>query len=253
MVEVIQDHPDRLILYAKPHIWTPIILAVTGIPGCLFMMSIGFLIPNLICIGVPLCVLAGLLYFMVILTKERRYDLDLNSGMISIHVKYLFTSLLSRCLNFTLEIVKGVKISVLHGDDDIFYHVKLVLASTNRAISLSSEPSRNLSIAKSLAKQIASFLEIPILEDEKPNSNTIPYVYDWKLKEMKVDEYEKLLESEPQNPEICFQIGLLTHGKKSIDYLQQAEDGFVAANNSLLAEESRVLKTLTKWKSWFAI
>jgi hypothetical protein len=256
-VQIIKENPNSLTLYAKPQIWTSIILAITGIPSCLFMMSIGFLVPNLICIGVPLCVLAGLLYFTVIFTKERRYDFDLNSGMISIHIKYLFTNLFSRSLSFPLKIIKGVKISISdynYDDDyDVFYNVKLVLTSTNRTIFLSSEPSRNLSIAKSLAEQIASFLQIPILENEKPKPNTIPYVFDWKQREMEVDEYEKILESDPQNPEIYFKIGLLTHGKKSIDYFQQAEDGFTATNNSLLAEESRVLKSLIKWKSWFVV
>jgi hypothetical protein len=253
MVQVIQENSNNLTLYAKPHIWIPIILAITGIPSCLFMMSIGFLIPNLICIGVPLCVLAGLLYFTVIFTKERRYYLDLNSGIISIHVNYLFTNLLTRYLSFPLKIIKGVQIYTLDGDDDIFYYVKLVLVSTNRTIFLSSYPSRKLSKAKNLAKQIAAFLQVPILESEPPKSSLLPYELPWKQQERKVDEYEKLLESDPQNPEICLKIGLLTHGKKAITYFQQAEDGFTATNNSLLAEESRVLKTLTKWKSWFAI
>lgn len=246
-MKVIQTDPNNLVLSAKSPIWQAVLLGITAIPSCLFMLAIGLLIHNLICIGVPLTVLAGMLYFIVLLTQERTYNLDLNSRKISIQTNYLFGSLLNRYLMVPMEIIKGVRISTFEGDDDLFYQVRLVLAFSDRTIFLTSYPSRQLSEAKKLAEQIASFLQVPILKNEPPKDNLIPYVFGWKQREIEVDEYEKLLDSDPQNPEICFKIGLLTHGKKAITYLQQAEDGFAAINNSLLAEESRVLKTLTKW------
>ncbi|PSB04491.1 hypothetical protein [Merismopedia glauca] len=253
-MKIIEDNQECLILNSKYPVWQIILLAVTGIPSCLFLLSFGLLIHNLICVGVASVVLVGVLYFLILFTQDKTYDFDIKTGTISIHRKYLFTNLLAKSLEFPKEIVTGIKITISDGDEDYFYQVNLILASTHRQIYLASYSSDDLVNAQNIVQKIASVLQIPILDDEEEKAKTTPYIYDWKQRELEIENQENSLSQGAENPQTYLEIGLLIYQqpgrynrRRATLYLQEAEDSFLANNQPLLAAETKVLKTLMKW------
>jgi hypothetical protein len=262
-MKVIKEDSQHLVLSVKYPIWQSILLAIIVIPVSLFMSALGLIIPNLICIILPLVVLLGFLYFIVLLTEEKTYVFDLEMSKISITRQYLFTKLLARSVDLPIEIVTGLEITAIEVtalerddlfDEDLFYAINLILASTQYFIYLNHYPSNYLTNAQNIAGKIAFYLQVPVWNGKKENPHPPSKKFYWRQLELEIEKYEKLLNLEPENPQIHLEIGLLVAQKRgnynrrrAIAHLQQAEDFFWASDRELLASETKVIKTLIKW------